>query len=178
MIPSSDPLIHFKPDIVQSLSVTADGNPLPDEIAADAELTILVLFLKPTLPPDREYQGFFLLRNSGSLYPDPPQMPMILTRVREVGEPRESLTVKKKGAMVDVTPPLRPANDPECHYVAHLNVASLPKGIVSTKPIDLHLWLYERETRKLASGQRDGSPKPSVLIYKTTFQIVDSDIAD
>ena len=133
--------------------------------------TLTPEFLRPALPQDREYGGFFMLRNSDGAYPDPPQMPIMLTRVRAIGETRNSIIVNLKGAMVDVTPALRPANDPECHYVSHLSAMKLPKGISTTKPIDLHLWIYERDTAMLASGQPDGSPDPSVMIYKKTFQI-------
>ena len=171
MLPSSDPLKYFNEGIVQSLAVTADGKPLPDSIQSDSNFTIVVRFTKPDLPRGREYHGLILLRNSRGQYPKPPEMPLILVRVREVGQPRETLMAKIGDAAVDVTPPPRPSGDTECYYVGFFNAANLPKGVVLTSPIDLHIWIYERDDARLLSGEMNGAPDQSILIYKKTLQI-------
>ncbi len=163
-----NPMRYFHPEIVRSLSVTVNDAPFPAAIAADEDVPIKIRFLRPELPSGREYSGMILLCNTGCRYPERGQPAMPLLRVRATGEPRESMMIHKNGAVVDVVPPPRPPNDPEWHYFAYLRPAELPKDINPAKPIDLHLWIYERDT----GGGPGGSPKPSVLIYKATFKMV------
>ena len=163
-----DPLRYLHPKLVQSLSVTVKDTPFPAEIAADEEVPINIRFLRPELPPGREYAGIIFLCNTGHPYPKQGESGIALLRVRATGEPRESMMIHKKGVVVDVVPPPRPPNDPEWHYFAYLRPAFLSKDINRDKSIDLHLWLYERDS----GGLPGGSPKPSVLIYRTSFKIV------
>ncbi len=168
-----DPLKYFNPGIVKSLSVTVKSGPFPAEVRNDELIPINIQFLRPNLPTSREYAGMIFLRNVGASYPKTAVLPVTVIRVRTEGEPREGLTIQRNDQLIDVTPPPRPKDDPNCHYFAMLNPASLPKHVNPIQPIELHLWIYERDS----GGLPGGAPAPSVLIYKTTFGVTASTVS-